>query len=126
MSFMLKGFNVTAEAVKEHMHHGDPLQLVELRHHHIHEWSLFKARGALRCDYDTVEEHLEEIPHDRPVVIFSECPGDETSNRAAQLLLQKGWNDVHKLTGGFDAYLEAGLPVEPVSRAVPATRIMGL
>jgi len=121
---MLEGYDVTASAVKECLQHGDPLQFVELRHHHEHDWSLFKARGALRLESDALELHLAEIPHNRPIVVFSDCPGDETSTRAAQLLLKHGWNDVHKLVGGFDAYLEAGLPVEPVSSAVPATRIM--
>jgi rhodanese-related sulfurtransferase len=121
---MLKGFDVTAEAVREHMHHGDPLQFVEVRHHHVHDWSLFKARGALRVEKDSLEQHLAEIPHNRPIVVFSDCPGEESADRAAQVLLKHGWNDVHKLAGGFDAYLEAGLPVEPVTKAVPATRIM--
>ncbi|HXE97134.1 MAG TPA: hypothetical protein VN642_12045 [Dongiaceae bacterium] len=121
---MLKGLDVTAEAVKEHMHHGDPLQFVELSHHHKHEWSLFKARDALRLDNDALEQHLAEIPKNRPVVVFSECPGEEASARAAWLLLNRGWSDVHKLVGGFDAYLDAGLPVEPVTKKVPATRIM--
>ncbi len=124
MSSMLKGFDVTAEAVKEHMHHGDPLQLVELRHHHVHEWGLFKARGALRLENDALEQHLMEIPHDRPIVVMSECPGEENSVQAAQMLQKLGWDDVHWLVKGFDAYLEAGLPVEPVTKAVPATRIM--
>lgn len=121
---MLEGFDVTAEAVKEHMHHGDPLQLVELRHHHQHEWGLFKARGSLRIEFEAMEEQLTKIPHNRPIVIFSECPGETLSTRAAQNLMKHGWSDVHKLAGGFDAYLEAGLPVEPVTKAVPATRIM--
>lgn len=121
---MLKGFDVTTEAVKDYMHHGDALLFIELRHHHKHDWNLFKARGALRVEYDAVEEHLSEIPHDRPIVVFSDCPGMETSARTARLLLKKGWNDVHTLSGGFDAYLEAGLPVEAASRHVPATDIM--
>ena len=121
---MLEGFNVTAEAVKEYMHHGDPLQFVEVRHHHEHDWSLFKARGALRLENDALDQHLAEIPHDRPIVVLSECPGEENSALAAQMLQKLGWKDVHKLVRGFDAYLEAGLPVEPVTKAVSATRIM--
>ena len=121
---MLEGFDVTAEAVKEYIYHGDPLQFVELRHHHVHDWSLFKARGALRVENDALEQHLAEIPHNRPIVVFSDCPGEESSAQAAQMLLKHGWNDVHKLIGGFDAYLEAGLPVEPVTKEVSATRIM--
>ncbi|MHB8056457.1 MAG: rhodanese-like domain-containing protein [Desulfuromonadaceae bacterium] len=121
---MLNGFVVTAEAVKECLHHGDPLQIIEVRHNHKHEWGLFKARGSLRLAIDTVEQHLEEIPHDRPIVVMSDCPGEENSDRVAQVLLKHGWNDVHILSRGLDAYLEASLPVEPVSKSVPATRIM--
>lgn len=121
---MLRGFNVTASAVKEHMHHGDPLLFVELLHHHEHEWSLFKARGSLRVELDALEQHEADIPHNLPIVVFSDCPGDEPGTRAAKLLLDHGWKDVHKLVGGFDAYLNAGLPVEPVSKSIPATRIM--
>lgn len=123
---MLKGFDVSAEAVKDLIHHGDPVQFVELRHHQRHDWSLFKARGALRIENDSLEQHLAEIPHDRPIVVFADCPGEETSAQAAEMLMKHGWNDVHKLVGGFDAYLEAGLPVEPATKAVPATRIMWL
>lgn len=123
---MLEGYSVTAEGVKEYMHHGDPLMFVELYHHHEHEWSLFKARGALRLENKALEQHLAEIPHDRPIVVFSDCPGEEASAKVVQMLQNHGWNDVHKLVGGFNAYLEAGLPVEPVSNAIPATRIMML
>jgi len=121
---MLKGFDVTADAVKSHLHHGDPLQFVEVRHHYEHDWSLFKARGAVCVENATLEQHLKEIPHDRPIVVISDCPGDETSARAAEVLQKHGWNDVHTLVRGFDAYLEAGLPVEPATKAIPATRIM--
>jgi len=121
---MLKEFDVTADTVKDCMHHGDPLFFIEVRHHHGHDWSLFKARGALRLGKDDLELHLAEIPHDRPITIYSDCPGEENSSQAAQILLKHGWKDVHTLVGGFDAYLEAGLPVEPVTKAIPATRIM--
>jgi rhodanese-related sulfurtransferase len=121
---MLKGFNVTGEAVKQSMHHGDPLMFVELRHHHKHDWSLLKVRGALRIESDELEQHLAEIPHDRPIVVLSDCPGEEASARAADMLLKGGWSDVHTLVRGFDAYLEAGLPVVPASKSVPATKIM--
>jgi rhodanese-related sulfurtransferase len=31
----------------------------------------------------------------------------------AQVLLERGWSDVHALHGGFDAWQQAGYPVEP-------------
>ena len=121
---MLEGFDITAKAVKEYMHHGDPVMFVELRHNHGHDWSLFKVRGSLRVETDALERHLAEIPHDRPIVVLSDCPGEKNMERASQLLVKNGWSDVHKLVGGFKAYLEAGLPVEPPTSHIPATRIM--
>jgi len=124
MSIMLEGFDVTADAVKECLHHGEPLEFVEVRHHHKHDWSLFKVRGSFRYDNDALEGHLEEIPHNRPIVVLSDCPGDENSTRAVQQMQNHGWDDIHRLVGGFDAYLEAGLPVEAVTKSIPATRVM--
>lgn len=83
----------------------------------------------MRVEVDTLEEHLAEIPDNRQIVVFSDCPCEEAADQALKLLqlklLQKnGRRDVHKVVGGFNAYLEAGLPVEPVSKSVPASRIM--
>lgn len=124
MNTMLEGFVVTAEAVKQSMHHGDPLMFIELQHHHEHDWNLFKARGALHIDRDSLEQHLVEIPHERPIVVMSDCPGEDMSAEAAEILHKRGWSDVHRLVRGFDAYLEAGLPVVAASKSVSATRIM--
>jgi len=123
---MLEGFEVTIDSVKQHMREGDIPQFVEVRHHQDRDWSLFKARGAVRIDDNELEQHLAEIPHNRSIVLYSTCPGDEASIRAARLLIKDGWNDVHPLVGGFNAYLNAELPVENVSKAIPATRIMYL
>jgi rhodanese-related sulfurtransferase len=39
----------------------------------------------------------------------------------AQELTERGFLDVHALHGGFDAWVQAGLPVEPrLTRAVEA------
>lgn len=83
-----------------------------------------KARGSLRVELDALGQHEADIPHNLPIVVFSDCPCDEPGTRAAKLLMDHGWKDVHTLVGGFDAYLDVGLPVEPVSRSIPATRIM--
>jgi len=123
---MLDEFNVTASEVRGWMRSGHPLTFIELRHHHQHDWNLYKVRGAVRIENDTLAQHLEEIPHTRPVIVFSDCPGNDASIQVAQELIASGWSDVHALDGGFGAYLAAGLPVEPVSKAVPATRVMFL
>ena len=123
---MLEGFEVTVDTVKQHMQEGDTPQFVEVRHHRDHDWSLYKARGAVRIDDDQLERRLSEIPQNRTIVLYSTCPEDEASIRAAKLLMKEGWNDVHPLVGGFNAYLNAELPVENIGKAIPASRIMYL
>lgn len=120
---MLPGFDISVEMLKMHMRDPVPPVYVNIRHHQDKD-SLFKVRGALRIPERELEQRLDEIPHDRPVVVYSTCPGDEASRRAAHILRQHGWDDVHPLVGGFNAYLRAGLPVEGAEKDVPATKIM--
>lgn len=103
---------ITADDLKARIKGGTAPFMVNLRHQGDWDVGLFKARGALRVADDQLEQHLGEIPHDREVVICYAGPGDRPSLDAAQLLQRKGWRDVHSLKGGFEAYLDAGLPVE--------------
>lgn len=103
---------ITADQLKTRLHGGKTPFMVNLRHEADWDVGLLKARGALRIASDKLEAHLEEIPHDREVVIAYEGPGEKTGLDAAHLLQGKGWRDVYSLRGGFEAYLDAGLPVE--------------
>lgn len=111
---MIENFEVTANEVKSHIKGGDQLFFVNIRHHQDWDLAVMKVRGALRVNDNEVEEHLGQIPQDRPIIVYSSCPGDEPSIRTAKLLQQHGWNDVHFLVGGFNAYCREGLPVEAI------------
>jgi rhodanese-related sulfurtransferase len=121
---MIDGLGITADELKSRMKRGDQLFFVDARHHQDCDWAVMKVRGALRVNDDEVEKHLEQIPRDRTIVVYSTCPGDERSSHAATLIQQLGWNDVHFLIGGFDAYCEEGLPVEEVGRGDTTRNIM--
>ena len=43
---------------------------------------------------------------------------EASAARVARLLLDRGYRNVRPLEGGFDAWLEAGLPTEPLDEAV--------
>lgn len=122
---------VSAKALKEYLHQGQTLFFLELRnladsYHEEHEWALFKVRGGLLIQSDTVERHLTEIPPDQTVIIVSDAPGDEISMEVARQLHKRGWKNIRVLDGGFKAYLEEGLPVEPVKNVLSATKAMNL
>ena len=121
---MKDGFEITADEVKARLRSGEKLFFVNLRHYRDWDLAVMQARGALRIPDNKVEEHLEEIPKDRTVVVYSTCPGDEPSIQAAQFLRQRGWHEVHPLVGGFKAYLCAGLPTEELGEGSATRRLM--
>lgn len=88
--------------------------------------------GALVLDVRTAEEFVgeqghinsavniavEELPHrmneltdyiERPIAIV--CKTDKRSAKAALLLTEEGFRDVHVVRGGMTKWIEAGLPV---------------
>lgn len=123
---MMDEFGITADEVKSRMKSGENLFFVNLRHHQDWDLAVMKVRGALRVPDDRLEQHLAEIPRDRAIIVYSTCPGDEPSLRAARFLQQQGWNDVHFLVGGFNKYCEEGLPVEEVGEGSTSKKLRGL
>lgn len=121
---MIDELGITASEVKSRMKSGDQFFFVNIRHHRDWDLAVMKVRGALRINDDEVDKHLEQIPRDRTIIVYSTCPGDEPSARAAELLQQRGWNDVHFLIGGFKTYCQEGLPVEEIGEGSSVRKIM--
>jgi hydroxyacylglutathione hydrolase len=65
--------------------------------------------GAQHIMYGQVLRHLAELPQDRPLLVH--CASGTRSLIALSLLHRAGYTQVTNLTGGFDAWREAGLPM---------------
>lgn len=79
-----------------------------------------QIRGALRYDERALlaEERLAlPLPHDRPIVVYADS--DEDALRVAERLREQGFSHAAVLEGGFDAYQQAGLPVEELTQEQP-------
>ncbi|MDP9348022.1 MAG: rhodanese-like domain-containing protein, partial [Gemmatimonadota bacterium] len=57
-----------------------------------------------------LEDRLEEIPRDRPLVVH--CQGGARSAIAASLLRSRGFEKVINLAGGYADWQAAGNPTE--------------
>lgn len=68
--------------------------------------------GALLADLDHVEQAVHDIPLDRELVIYCNCPNEASSARAAKSLIARGYQHVHPLQGGLDAWGAAGYAVQ--------------
>jgi rhodanese-related sulfurtransferase len=56
--------------------------------------------------------HLE-IPRDRDIILYCDCPNEVSSARVALMLRRQGISRVRPLLGGIDAWRERNYPTEP-------------
>lgn len=82
------------------------------------EWEAGHIDGASWWPLDNFKVSPPEMDHDVPVAVH--CKGGYRSMIASSLLQRAGFRNVVNVTGGFDAWQEAKLPVvaeEPVRQA---------
>ena len=67
--------------------------------------------GALNIPVEELQQRMDEIGDylERPVAVV--CRTDKRSAKAARLLAEGGFADVHIVRGGMTKWLDAGLPV---------------
>jgi rhodanese-related sulfurtransferase len=66
----------------------------------------------LSVAYNETSDHLDLFPEDKDAEIVLYCLNDPMSRSAAEQLLAAGYRNVKILTGGMNAWLAAGLPLE--------------
>jgi len=66
----------------------------------------------LSIPYDTIDQHLNQLPAEKNAKIVLYCRSDRMSNIAANTLVEKGYTNVYNLDGGFTEWEKAGLPIE--------------
>jgi rhodanese-related sulfurtransferase len=86
----------------------DGAQLVDVRVQH--EWEAGRIGGASHIELGELGARAGEIERERPVVFY--CRGDNRSDMAAAAFEADGY-EAAILAGGIEAWVEAGLPLEP-------------
>lgn len=66
------------------------------------EFALGTIEGSVNIPIDEIRERIVEIPRDRKIIIF--CNVGLRSYLASRILLQKGFNNIYNLSGGFKTY----------------------
>jgi NhaP-type Na+/H+ or K+/H+ antiporter len=96
---------------------GETVVPIDVRKQASWEASGEQARSAVRLSPDHAVDDARALglPPDAPLVLYCTCPSDATSARVARELLRGGWPRARALIGGFDAWRNAGLGVEPKS-----------
>src|SRR5262245_38957622 len=110
----LRKARVTPMALKQRLDAGDPLVIVDLRTALDVEAAPYKIPGARLIDPDELKHPHQTIPRDSEVVFYCAEPREATSAQVAIRAAAIGFHNVHPLSGGLEAWREAGFPVERV------------
>lgn len=67
--------------------------------------------GSIHVPLEQVGHHVEHLPRDHEIVLYSACPNGARVNRVAKILTDHGFKKVRPLFGGLDAWIAAGYAV---------------
>jgi rhodanese-related sulfurtransferase len=91
---------------------GDAVQPVDVRDLGYRE-SDEQVKGAIRVEPMEFEAAIGELPDGRELIFYDDRPGEATSLKIALWAFDNGRSRVGVLVGGWNAWREAGYPVEP-------------
>lgn len=73
------------------------------------EWDQFHIKGSTLISLDQLPNRLSELPGDKDIVVV--CLSGHRSQTGVTILQQAGFKQVFCLSGGLQAWTEAGYPV---------------
>jgi rhodanese-related sulfurtransferase len=90
---------------------GDAVQPVDVRDLAYRD-SEEQIKGALRIEPMEFERAIPGLPEGRELIFYCDRPGEATSLKVALWAFDNGRSRVGVLVGGWDAWRDAGYPVE--------------
>ncbi|HEV3189775.1 MAG TPA: VTT domain-containing protein [Polyangiaceae bacterium] len=103
---------ITPAELKKRMDRGEAVYVVDLRHPRNVAADGRSFPGSVHLTPQQVIARREQIPTDRDIVVFCNCPREAAAAQVAVRLRHFGFAHVYPLEGGLDAWQRAGYPVD--------------
>ncbi|MEB0164001.1 rhodanese-like domain-containing protein, partial [Glaciimonas sp. CA11.2] len=68
--------------------------------------------GAVITSLQQINTFTLDATTDQEIIVYCACPNEASAAAVAKQLMQRGYKKVRPLTGGIDAWVAAGYPVE--------------
>jgi membrane protein DedA with SNARE-associated domain/rhodanese-related sulfurtransferase len=120
----LRMARITVDELHRRQEAGETLLILDLRSPFELKEDSAVIRGALHVTMDELRLRQQDIPRDRDIILYCDCPNEVSSARMALRLRQVGIVRVRPLLGGIEAWRERNYPTD--LRAVEMAKAMGL
>jgi membrane protein DedA with SNARE-associated domain/rhodanese-related sulfurtransferase len=101
---------ITPTELRSRMDLGEPFYVVDLRHPTTAAADGRSFPGSLHLTPEQVIGRRDQLPTDRDVVLFCDCPREAAAAQVAVRLRHFGFKRVYPLEGGLDAWQRVGFP----------------
>ena len=108
----LRMARITVEELRHKQEAGEQVVIVDLRSRVELSYDPSLISGAIHLALDEIEKQQDKLPRDREIIVYCDCPNEESSARAARVLHRKGFTRVRPLKGGLDAWKAMNYPLE--------------
>lgn len=103
---------VTVDEVLMRLDRGEPIAFVDARREEEWRRSDEKLPGAVRLAPEGDDETLPMIRPGQAIVTYCTCHHEASAASVAELLIARGYADVHPLYGGMEAWRHADGPMD--------------
>jgi rhodanese-related sulfurtransferase len=107
----VKHARITPAELKQMLDDGERPFIVDLRHPLDYLPDPRMVPTAIRMAPEEVSARVNELPHDRDIILYCTCPSDASSAATALKLRKLGIERVRPLTGGFEAWRDLQYPL---------------
>ena len=113
---MLRMARISVDELHRLMDAGETPLIVDVRSPIARTMEPRHIPGAVHLPMHGFEGHIKELPRDREIILYCSCPNEASAAQVAKLLIDAGFVRVRPLSGGLEAWIAAGHPVDVIAQ----------